>query len=156
MHLDERNASPAVEARITGGLTPLGRLFSTTLRPFPPYNLPSESHPRGPPAGAPHVAAEFTAHHAADRPGRALPRRPPADGTAVRSARAGRLPSAVHAGCQPREMASRPYDLVLRDVRAGATAQLSPFPSSLRLSLQFVLRVARRSLGAPAARLAVA
>ena len=52
----------------------------------------------------------------------------------------GRLHGSVHVRCQSGEMASGPYDLVLRDHDSGQPAGLSGFRRTFRLSVQFLLR----------------
>ncbi len=65
-------------------------------------------------------------------------------GGSLRTPGRGRLRDPVHAGRQPYEVAPRPHQLVLRDLRASRPfARLRAFPSRLRLLVQLLLRSGR-------------
>ena len=66
---------------------------------------------------------------------------------------AGRSADPVDAGCEPGEMAPRPYHLVLRAIPARrALPGLPALPPGLRLSVQFLLRQRRTASRPPPAR----
>src|SRR5439155_3438096 len=79
------------------------------------------------------------------RAARALSRDPCRDRAARRGAVRGGLRCAVDARREPHQVAPRPYELVLRDVRAGAgSRRLPPVPAGVSRHVQLVLQPRRR------------